>query len=35
MELAATSETTRTAIRDQINDTKIIRDAAVQKANEA
>lgn len=35
MELAATSETTRAAIRDQINDTKVTRDAAIKKAEDA
>lgn len=35
MELAATSETTRTAIRDQIKDTQTIKEAAIAKAEGA
>ena len=35
MELAATSETTRTAIRDQIKDTKEVKKAAIAKAESA
>ena len=35
MELAATSETTRTAIRDQIKDTQTIKKAAIAKAEDA
>lgn len=35
MEITATSETTRTAIRNQIEDAKIVRDAAIQEANNA
>lgn len=35
MELAATSETTRTAIRDQIEDIKIVKAEAIKKAEDA